>query len=114
MRVVGTFDRGLVSAETVGEKTGDAPDGRNADTREAVYFPVGQALLQEFDDLPTIHERLQLCRSAQILEEIAAFVDGLEAAESSAQSVLGTCLLTFCFVSVGLHSMYQCINALVR
>ena len=114
MRVVGSFDGGLVAAETVGEKTGNAPDRRYADPCEIVNFSVGQSLLQVLDDLPTVHERLELRRSAQVLEEAAAFVDRLEAADSRTERVFSTRLLAGRFVAVGLHSLYQCNSVLVH
>ena len=112
MRVVGTFDRGLVAAETVSEETGYTPDSRYTDPCEVVNFSVGQALLQVLDHLPAIHERLELGRCAQILEEAATLVDRLEAADSGAERVFGARLLAGCFVAIGLHNMYQCNNAL--
>lgn len=114
VRMVGTFDRGLVAAETVREETGNAPDGRYADPGEVVNFSVGQALLQVFDDLPAIHEGLEFRGSAQILQESSTLVDGLEAADSSAERVFGACLLAFCFVTIGLHALYQRNNVLVH
>jgi len=114
VRVVGTFDCGLVAAETVGEETGNTPDGRYTDPSEIVNFSVGQALLQVLDNLPAIHERLQLRRGTQVLEETAAFVDCLEATDSGAQRVFGARLLAGCFVPIGLHDMYQCNNVLVH
>mgnify|MGYP001547517999 CR=1 FL=1 len=114
VRVVGTFDRGLVAAETVGEETGNAPDGRYTDPCEIVNFPVGQALLQVLDDLPAIHEGLELRRGTQILEETATFVDRLEAAHRRTERVFSTCLLAGCFVAIGLHDLCQCNNVLVH
>ena len=114
VRVVGTFDRGLVAAETVGEETGNAPDGRYTDPCEVVNFSVGESLLQILDDLPAIHERLEFCRGAQILEESATLVDRLEATDSIAKRVFGARLLAFCFVAIGLHVLYQRINVLVH
>ena len=114
MRVVGTVDRGLVAAKTVGEETGNAPDRRDADPGEVLNFSVGQALLQVLDHLPAIHECLEFRGGTQVLEEPPTFIDGLEAADSSAECVFGTCLLAFCFVAVGLHYLYQCNNALVH
>ena len=114
VRVVGTFDRGLVAAETVGEETGNAPDGRYTDPGEIMNFSVGQALLQVLDHLPAIHERLEFGRGTQILEETATLVDRLEATDRIAERVFGACLLASCIVAVGLHNVYQCNNALVR
>jgi hypothetical protein len=36
---------------------------------------IGEALLEKFDHVPAINERLEFRRSAQIPQEIAAFVD---------------------------------------
>ena len=66
----------LVTAKTVGQAAGDAPDRGNTDTGEVVDLPVGEVLLQVFDNLPSIDERLKFGWRAQILEEIAAFIEG--------------------------------------
>ena len=80
VRMEGAVDGSLVATESVCEKTGNAPYGGHADASEVVNLSVGQPLLQIFDDLPAIYERLQFCRRTEILEEVPAFIDGFETA----------------------------------
>jgi len=76
---VSTIDGCAISAEAISQAAGNAPDGGNTDARKIVNFPVGEALFEVFDHLPSIYERLELGWSAKILEEIAAFIDAPEA-----------------------------------
>ena len=49
-----------VAAETIGQEACYAADRRDADAGPVVNAAVGETLLQEFDDPPAVHERLEL------------------------------------------------------
>ena len=108
MGIVSPFDGGLVAPESIRQEAGDATYGRDADPREIVNLAVGQALLQVFDDLPAVYERLEFRGRAQILEEIAALVARLQADDGLEKGILGTHSAPVAVVSVRLHnvSMY--------
>jgi hypothetical protein len=53
-----------VSAEAVTQEAGDTADGRNADSGQVVYAPIGQVLFQELDHLPAVDQCLELGRRA--------------------------------------------------
>ena len=105
MGLVGAFYGSLVTTKTVGEAAGDAPNRGHADTGEVVDLPVGELLLQVFNDLPAIDQSLKFGRRAQILEEIAAFLKALEAVDGLEKSAFGVGLLTSGFITVGLHDV---------
>ena len=111
MGLLGTFDGGLVTTETVGEESRDPPDRGHTDTGEVVDLSVGEILLQVFHHLPAIDERLKFGRRAQILEEITAFLKALEAVDGFEQGALGIGLLTAAIVTIGLH---ECTSVLMR
>ena len=66
-------------------------------------LPVGQILLQVFHYLPTVDERLELRRSAEVFKEIAALFDALETIDRGEKSAFCVGLLAPGFVAVGLH-----------
>ena len=101
--VVETFESGLVAAEAVGQKARDTPDRSDADTGHVVDLAIGKALFQVFDHLPAVDQRLKLGRRTEILEEVAALADVLEAENSLEQGVFGASNATVRFVTVGLH-----------
>ena len=111
MRLVCTFDCGLVTAIAVCQKPRYAANGRYTHACQLVDLTVGQALLQVFNDLPTIDECLELGRSAKVLEEVAAFNGRLEADDCLEKGVLCLGLLALCVGSIRFHG---CINVLTR
>ena len=106
MGMEGTVDCGLVAAESVCEKARNAPYGSDTDPGQVMNLTVGQPLLQVFNNLPAVYERLEFRGCTQVFEETPTFVDSLETAESCAQGIFGTRLLSLCFVSIGLHVVY--------
>jgi hypothetical protein len=70
-----TLERGFVATEAVGQETCDPPHGRHTNAGNVMDLAIGEALLEKFDHVPAINERLEFRRSAQIPQEIAAFVD---------------------------------------
>ena len=103
MGVMGPLYRGLVAAETVRQKSRDSSNGRHTDAREIVNFSIGQTLLKVFDDLPSVDESLEFCGRAQILEEISALLDRLEAHQGLEERVLRSGLLALGLVTVRFH-----------
>ena len=102
----GSIDGCLVTTGSIGEAARDTADGGYADTAEVMNFAIGEVFLQISDDLPPIHERLQLGGCAQIREEIATFSDTLQSHYCLEERVFGARLLAFGFVSVRFHHMY--------
>jgi hypothetical protein len=98
-----THERDLVTTEAIGQEARDPPHGRDTDTGNVMDLAIGKTLLEEFDYVPTIDERLELRRGAQIAQEIAAFVNGIQTDNRLAQRFLGPGLLPFGLVSVGFH-----------
>ena len=96
---------GFVAAEAVVQKSGNASDSGNTDSGQVMNLPVRQILLQKFDDLPAIYERLELRRRTQIPEKNAALVDGAERNDCFEQFVLAALSLAVGILSVGLHDV---------
>src|SRR5579863_2272344 len=93
-----------VAAVALGEKARHAADGGNADAGQAVDLAVGQATLEAFDNRPAVGHGLHLGRGAQIAQEGAALLGGLEQRKRGAQGALGERLLARSDVLVDLHS----------
>ena len=111
MGLVGAFYGSLVTTKTVGEATGDPPDGGHTDTGEIVDLPIGEVLLQVFHNLPAIDERLKFGRCAQIFEEIAALLKAFEAVDGFEKSTFGVGLLAPGFIAVWFH---ECTSVLMH
>lgn len=109
--MVDTFDSGLVTAETVSQETGDAPDRGYADSCQFVDSSVGQVLLQTLDNLPAIDERLKFCRRTEILKEKPTFLNAIEAVDRCEQGAFSACLLASGFITVRFH---LCSTVLTR
>ena len=103
MGLVGAFYGCLVTTKTVGDESCDAPDRGHTDTGEVVDLPVGEILLQVFNDLPSIDQRLKFGRRAQVLEEILTLLRGLEAVDGLKKGTFGIGLLAPCFIAVRFH-----------
>src|SRR5687768_10348432 len=96
------FQRRLVAAVARDQETRDTTDRRHGDAREVVDLAVGQAILQVFDDGPPVDERFELCRRAEIGEELLALrfvaqaqdraIEALLRASSSASRSVSICL----------------------
>ena len=84
-------------------------DRGHADAGQVVNLPVRQALLKVFDCLPTIDERLQLGRRAQVAKQLAALGDGLHADDGREKRVLGFRLAALRIVTVGLHRAWWAV-----
>ena len=109
MRGVNAVDGRAITAKSIGQATRHPPDCRYADASEVMNSAVWEPLFKVFNDLPAIHECLELCRGAQILEKITALSNAPEADDGFKQGVFCACLLSFGFVSIGLHG---CISVL--
>lgn len=66
----------LITAIAVSEKTRDTSDGGYAYPSEFVDLSVGFAFAKQFDDTPTVRERLQFGRRTQIAKKTPALIDG--------------------------------------
>ena len=109
MRGVNAVEDRAVAAESISQAAGNAADRGNADACQVVDSSIGEVLFKIFNNLPTINEGLEFRRGAEIFEEAAALRDVLEADNGFEKGIFGTRLLSFCFVSIGLHS---CINVI--
>src|SRR5210317_2406053 len=96
----GTVERGPVAAETIAQEARHPPDSRNADAGEIVDSPVGKTLLQQFDNVPAIHQGLEFCRGTQIAQEVAAFLGGLQADDCAKQCLFVASLLDVAVLAV--------------
>lgn len=89
-----SIDYRSVAAKSIGEEAGNAADGGNADTREIVNLAIGKVLLQVFNHLPAVHERLKLRWCTQVFEEIPALCSRSKANDGLEKRVLCGMLLT--------------------
>ncbi|MEX2496496.1 MAG: hypothetical protein WD448_10430 [Woeseia sp.] len=83
----GSRSGGLIAAKAVAQEPGDAPDRGDADAGQFVNPAVGEALLQQLNDLPTVDKGLQFRRCAQIFKEVAAFRHILERDDRPKQGI---------------------------
>ena len=101
----------LVAAESVRYEPCNTAYGGDADAGQVVNPAVGQVLLQQLDDVPAVDECLKLSWRAQVLEEPAAFIDRVQAANRLEKCILGGFLVPGAVVTVGLHN---CSSVLTR
>ena len=79
VRGVNTVESRAITAKSIGQATCHPPNCRYADASEIMNSAVWEPLFQVFNDLPAIHECLELRGSAEILEEITALLNAAEA-----------------------------------
>jgi len=108
VRRVSAIESRAIPTKAIRQAAGDAPDGGDADASKVVDLSVGEVLFEVFNDLPTVEEGLELGWSAEVLEEITAFIDAFQADNGLEERVFGACLLAFGVVSVRFH---LCSNA---
>src|SRR5690606_14268789 len=92
-----------VATEALGQVTRDAPDGRHAHAGELVDAPVRKLLLEQFDDLPAVGQRLELGWRTQVLEKLATFLDVPQAHDGPEQGILALPAAVLGTVSIRFH-----------
>jgi len=114
-------DRGLVAAITLAQEARDSADRRHADGRAVVDLAVCHAPQQVRHDAPTVDQRFELGRCAQVAQERTHLGDRVERQQSAAQALLDLGRLGFRFERTAFHcearmasNDEQCINALVH
>src|SRR5687767_8621616 len=79
------IDGERITAIAVGEATRHASDGGDADAGQAVDLAIGDAFLQPVHDRPAVRYGLEFRGRAEVAEECAALVHGLEGQHSGKQ-----------------------------
>jgi hypothetical protein len=100
-----------VAAVAAGEKARHAAYGRDAHAGELMDLAVRQRALERTDHGPPIRHRLKFRRRAQVAEEGADFLGGLEGGKSDAQASLREGFLAGGDGAVGFHGRQ---NVLLR
>ena len=73
------YDCSVTAESIIAKVTCNPSDGRYADSRQVVYAPIREILLQKAHDLPPIDQCLEFSGRAQVLEKIATLRRSLQA-----------------------------------
>ena len=101
---------GLITARAIDQAASNPTDRRNANASKVVNLSIGQVFLEILNDLPSVNQRLELCRGAKILKKTADFLAVSHCGKRPDEGLFCTLLLTVCFVSIRFHS---CTNVIV-
>jgi hypothetical protein len=69
------IEGGSIATESVAQESRNTADSCDADTSQVMDASIGQALLEQLDDLPAVDQCLELGRRTQIPEKSTAFLD---------------------------------------
>src|SRR6185295_3959586 len=105
---------GRIAAVSRVDVSGDAPDGRDTYSGEAMNLAIGHVTLQVLHHCPAIRHGLQLRGRAQVAKEFAAFLHRTQRQDRPIQGALGQLLLAGGDGSVLFHGMAARTNVLAR
>lgn len=114
---VAMFDGGRVAAKSIIQETCYPTDCSDADARHIVDAAIREILLQKSNDLPTIDQRLQFRRRAQVFEKVTTIAHVLQTVHRSEKGIFIAFSLAGSVVSIGFHAfvlIYQCTSILTH